>query len=185
MFESNVNNIVLGNEKLTDFWSNADGWAPLEAAELLSKSRLDRQVSLSKSLLNWTFDADCSEGDLILAWSNLGALVEGTIKLFLSVYYNDYSQDEEKFIRKGTQVDPDILTLENLLQFIRKRGLFSSEWYEFIQNVQYRRNAIHAYKDRPIGDRSEFHEYIEMYLLFMREVNNHLPYPENGYEVNF
>jgi hypothetical protein len=42
--------IEILNRDLARFWSAAHGWAPPEAAGLLSKSRLDWQVSLSASL---------------------------------------------------------------------------------------------------------------------------------------
>ena len=46
--------------------------APIEAAGLLNKARLDWQVSLSSSLRNWLRDPPgvLSDGDLILAWTN-------------------------------------------------------------------------------------------------------------------
>lgn len=185
MFTSNVESIISGNEQLASFWSNSHGWAPTSAADLMSKSRLDRQLSLSKTLLKWNFDSECSDGDLILAWANLGALIEGTLKLFLSVYYEDYSADINKIIRKGKQVDPDSLALEKLKQFIIKKDLFGAEWYPYIKLVQQRRNAIHSYKDRPIGDKEEFNDSVEKYLLFMRCVNSYLPYPEGGHSPHF
>jgi hypothetical protein len=48
----------------------------------IERSRLDWQVSLSSSLRNWVRDplTALSDGDLILAWTNLGALIEGTLK---------------------------------------------------------------------------------------------------------
>lgn len=39
--EEVVERIINFNKCLNDFWSNAFEWAPLEAAQLLSKSRLD------------------------------------------------------------------------------------------------------------------------------------------------
>ena len=94
---------ALNCRKLARFWKAAHGWAPIEAAGLLSKARLDWQVSLSSSLRNWLRDppAALSDGDLILAWTNLGALIEGTLKLFLSVYYNDFQADVENLKAAG------------------------------------------------------------------------------------
>ena len=37
---------------------------------------------------------EISDGDLILAWANLGSLVEGTLKLFLCVYLRDFKADD-------------------------------------------------------------------------------------------
>ena len=47
--------------------------------------------------------------------------------------------------------------------------------------VQQRRNAIHAYKDRPIGDDHEFQAAVFSYLMMLREVNARLPYPDAIY----
>jgi hypothetical protein len=52
--EEVVNRIVTLTEGLRKFWDSADGWAPIEAAQLLSKSRLDWQVSLAACLRIWT-----------------------------------------------------------------------------------------------------------------------------------
>jgi hypothetical protein len=73
------------------FWKSAHGWAPISAANLLNRSALEWQVSLAESLTRWV--GRTLEGDLILAWANLSALVEGQLKLFLSVYYHDYKKD--------------------------------------------------------------------------------------------
>ncbi|WP_156918451.1 hypothetical protein [Bradyrhizobium sp. Cp5.3] len=45
-----VQRIIKLNDGLQKFWSKSHGWAPVEAAGLLSKSRLDWQVSLSETL---------------------------------------------------------------------------------------------------------------------------------------
>jgi hypothetical protein len=133
------------NDKLRNFWSDAAGWAPIDAAELMSKSRLDRQVSLSRSLRHWIEGppADIEDGDLILGWTNLGSLIERTTKLFLAVYYLD------------------------------ERAL--------TRLVQSRRNAVHAFKDRPIGTGAELHLSIRRYLTMQRRLANALPYPDDSY----
>src|SRR3990170_3554478 len=114
-----IDRIVNINEGIGKFWSEAEGWAPIEAAKLLSKSRLDWQISLSKSLKIWVADSnlhpDEKDGRLILAWANLGCLVEGTLKLFLSIYYKHYVDDIHGIKdRKGQLRDPDILRLEEM-----------------------------------------------------------------------
>ena len=85
--EEVVNRIVTLNDGLRQFWRQADGWAPIEAAQLLSKSRLDWQVSLSICLKLWLAKShpDDESGRLILAWTNLGSLVEGTMKLNIKI----------------------------------------------------------------------------------------------------
>ena len=64
------------------FWKEAHGWAPIEAAELLNKSMLEWQGSLAEQLSVWC--GTLTDGQLILAWANLGALVEGQMKLLFT-----------------------------------------------------------------------------------------------------
>ena len=149
--ETAIERIIKLNTGLSAFWSKASGWAPDGAAALMSKSRLDRQVSLSKCLRIWIDDKTQNIGDgaLILAWANLGSLIEGTLKLFLAVYYEDYLNDIEAFKdNKGNIIDPDVLTLEKLRVFFNKKNLWADKWNEFVLNVQRYRNAIHSLKTR-------------------------------------
>ena len=96
-----VEKIISLNDKLSAFWASAHGWAPEDAANLLSKSRLDWQVSLSETLHLWIDRDPMTDGELILAWANLGALLEGTLKLFFSIYYSDFQTDIEALKRGG------------------------------------------------------------------------------------
>jgi hypothetical protein len=178
-----VTRIVQMNDHLRSFWSEAEGWAPLEAAQLLTKSRLDRQVSLSRCLNLWTTkpSQDELDGVLILGWANLGSLVEGTLKLFLSVFYKDYEGDIDAIRdRKSKLVDPDGLMLEPLKQFFQKKIWTSTQdkpWIAWIDMVQQRRNSIHAFKDRGIGTRNDLLRAIRKYLVFLTFVDHCLPYP--------
>jgi hypothetical protein len=174
------------NLKLAGFWKDAHGWAPIEAAGLLNKARLDWQVSLSSSLRNWLRDPPgvLSDGDLILAWTNLGALIEGTLKLFLSVYYIDFQADVENLKAAGafdhkaqSSKSPDGLTLEPLRKYVAARDLIGASGDALVKLVQERRNAIHAFKERPIGDSAEFWGAVRDYLAMLGEVENRLPYP--------
>jgi hypothetical protein len=179
------------NEGLRAFWSSAHGWAPTDAADLMSKSRLDRQVSLSRSLRHWAADPPDSleEGDLILGWANLGSLIEGTIKLFLAVYYQDYKADVETL--KQTQawhtkqeklLDPDGLPLGVLIDYVEKAGLFPADEIALFKQVQSYRNAIHAFKDRPLGSGNELHAAIKEYLGMLRSTATRFEYPDHTYE---
>ncbi len=144
--------IVALSEGLATFWSSARGWAPENAAALLSRSRLDRLSSLSRCLAIWSTPVSGPESDgrLILAWANLGSLVEGTLKLVLAVFYGDYAVDSLAIDRRGVVRDPASLTLEELRQFFLKREIFDDGWTTFFGIIQQRRNAIHFFKDREI-----------------------------------
>jgi hypothetical protein len=180
-----VDRIITFNDGLRRFWTKAEGWASLKAAQLLSKSRLDWQISLSKSLKIWLAGSPLEDQDgcLILAWSNLGSLVEGTMKLFLSVWYTFYKNDVEAIKKKGDLIDPDSLQLEQMRQFFRN-GVWRKEdedWNSWILKIQQRRTAIHAYKNRDIGTFDEFFVDVRRYLEFLRYINSRLPYPDYMY----
>jgi hypothetical protein len=173
-----IERIVTLNEGLREFWSSSHGWAPDEAAAMLSRSRLDWQVSLSFCLNRWVDAPTTPDGAAvqILGYANVGSLVEGTLKLFLGVYYNNYKADVGAIIR-----EPDGATMDPLRQFFKKR-IWSSgatdNWDPWIQRVQLRRNSVHAFKDRDIGRHCDLIEDMRSYLVFLRRINFQLPYPE-------
>ena len=174
-----VDAIIETNWEICTSWSKAHGWAPIEAAELMSKSRLDWQVELSRTLHFWieSPESDIANGHLILGWANLGSLVEGTMKWFLSIYYNNYRDDVDALKNKnGDVVSPDGQSLEPLRQFFRKRIWQSSNsWDDWVLMIQQRRNAIHAYKDRELGTFDEYIEAVSRYFDFLCELNSRVP----------
>lgn len=180
--EKVIERIIILNEGLKKFWTSAESWAPIESAKLLNKSRLDRQVSLSHCLKIWiaTSSAESQDGRLILAWANLGSLIEGSMKLFLSVWYETYKTDVDVIKRKGKLQNPDGLQIELLRLFFKKR-IWDSKLDAIIQSIQQRRNAIHAFKDQNIGTKDEFFYHVRAYLNILRYINFRLPYPDGIY----
>lgn len=170
------------NKGLKNFWSSSSGWAPLSAANLLSKSRLDWQVQLSKSLEMWLPEPPEGEADarLILGWANLGSLLEGSMKLFLSAWYETYRTDVDAIKKKEKIQDPDGLQLEALRVFFKKR-IWDEKFDALVANIQIRRNAIHSFKDRDIGTRADFFSAVKDYLVILRYINYRLPYPDDIY----
>lgn len=156
----------------------APGWAPPVATAVLSRSRLDRQASLCTCLRLWLdVPAAQSDGHLILAWVNLGSLVEGTLKLFLSVFAADYSRTP-KLDRKGKPRDPDTLGFDELRQFF-KTTVWNPEqapWDAWLQCVQRRRNAIHAYKHTEIGAHDDFLSAVVGYRHLTQELDGQIPW---------
>lgn len=162
------------------FWSQAHGWADNRTADLLARAKLEWLVSLSRKLPWWLRpDIDPNDpGTLILAWTNLGSLVEGTLKLWLAVYRFDYERDPlAPRDRAGKLCDPESLTLEPLKQFLRKRDLISKDTAAFIEQVQTQRTAIHAFQPRALQSHAAFVLALRAYLLFLVEVDDSLPYP--------
>lgn len=188
--QDTIDRITSLNHGIANFWMKSSGWAPIAAAGLLGKSRLDWQTSLSQSLSLWirTPANSLTAAELILAWANLGSLVEGTIKTLLSVWYETYEIDIDDLKKanlynytKQEPHSPDGVTLEKLKQYCKLKNLLDAADELFVELVQQRRNAIHAFKDRPIGDGSEFQSAVRSYLVFLRKINERLPYPDDVY----
>lgn len=166
--------------QMMSFWESPHGWAPIEAADLLNRSMLEWQTSLAATLSRWL--SSSSDGELILAWANLGALVEGQLKLLLSVYYRDYQNDADAIRRRGRVQDPDECMLQPLRQFfVNKIWIRGTNWNPYVEHVQQRRNAIHAFRHRDLGSFDEWKNYLRLHLSFLRDVNGRLPYPDDDY----
>jgi hypothetical protein len=199
-----VEEIIRINEKIRNFWSDYHyGWAPPKTSEILSRSRLDRQVSFSTCLSIWfeplhalpkkleqfpckkpnteNVDWNQQEGLLILAWANLGSLVEGTMKFGLTVFANNYATTPITRGKNKKPLDPDELDLERLKQFFNEHfwtNVQRQRWFRFVELVQQRRNAIHSYQDRDIGDLREFYVAVKNYLVFLSLIEGRVPYPD-------
>lgn len=186
MSEEGIKEIIRVNTHIREFWGDgAAGWAPSSATELLSKSRLDRQVELSRALRNWLgpFDPNEEDAQLILAWANLGSLVEGTMKWFLCVYAEDYAKDRIRMV-SGKELEPDELFFVRLCGFFREKIFTASDpegWADWMTLVRQRRNAIHAYQDREIGTFEEFWLSVARYRDFLLDLEGRVPYPDFFY----
>lgn len=171
--------ISILTRSIMDFWAGG-GWSQGDAAVLLDKSMLNWQTSLASSLSRWANAT--SDGDLILAWTNLGALVEGQLKLFLCVYYHDYKNDLKGIQRRKQRIDPDGSELEELRQFFVKRIWdVGMNWNPYVELVQRRRNAIHAFQNRDIGTFPAWTDALRLHLSFVRDVGGGLPYPDEQF----
>jgi hypothetical protein len=183
-YENDVGQIEVIQTGLSDFWKDAYGWAPVEAAAMLENARLDWLPSLASTLRHWSTDKDLSAGELILAWANLGSLLEGSLKLFLSVHLGDYEKDADMVValgiktKKGDAKTPDELMLDQILKFCRKRKILTPGELEFIELLRDRRNTIHAFKNKELGTTAEFRESVTTYLIFLAGLAMQMPYPE-------
>lgn len=184
--DENIEEIVRLNRKIADFWSVAHGWAPQSAAELLSSAALDWQVDLSKSLRIWAelslAEPNCGDAPLILAWANLGSLTEGTLIWFLSVYDRDFRNEQSKRTGKRKLRAQDKLRFEDLQTFFEEEV-----WQEFpsyqraVETIRLRRNAIHSFSRRELGDWEAWCESVADYLDILFFLDELVPYPEEGY----
>lgn len=166
------------SHEVFDFWETSSfGWAPNSVVNKLSAARLDWLKELTDCLDIWENKLPIlTNGELLLACVNLGALVEGWLKLFYCVYYEDYSRNPMK--QKGQQIEPNDMSFERLKQF--SRGILwpqSSDWDKWIEKIQKKRNAIHAFNNRDIETSDEFIDDILKYDEFINIVDSRLPYP--------
>lgn len=95
------NKIKVESERILKFWQDPQGWAPDSVALILSIARLDWLIGLTNTLSIWiNLEEEYDAGELLLANANIGALVEGWLKLFYCVYFEDY---QKKLIRKKVE----------------------------------------------------------------------------------
>jgi predicted RNase H-like HicB family nuclease len=134
--------------------------------------RFDRLVSLSGTLRYWA-KWPMTEGELILAWVNLGALLEGTLKGFLTIYSCDFERDTDKHNsvnavhKKGTKKDslkhPGELKPEDLINYFRLQKLLTENELEAALRIRNNRNAVHALLGNKLDPQDQFVESVEEY----------------------
>ena len=144
-------------------WKNSRGIAPDSVADKLDEAMLNWITQLTEALSIWIDkDINLTEGELILAKTNLGALTECWLKFFYCVYYEDYLKNP-KLDRKNQIIEPNKMSFEVLKQF--SIGILwdsnNDPKYKWVDKVQHQRNAIHAFNYRNIGTPREFLDDIE------------------------
>ncbi len=186
-----VARIVTLMGRIAQFWSNCERWAPDDAAEMLGKSRLDRLASMAETLTRWVEiqPEKMTDGELIMAWANLGSLAEGTLKLFLCVYLRDYKADDKNtqktqayHVKKKLLLDPDGLSMNTLISYFETATIVPVDEIELLKRIQSKRNTIHVFQDLGIGDAHQFHTAVREYRQLLKSFNSRLPYPDEQYE---
>ena len=150
-------------------WKNSRGIAPDSVADKLDEAMLNWITQLTEALSIWIDkDINLTEGELILARTNLGALTECWLKFFYCVYYEDYLKNP-KLDRKNQIIEPNKMSFEVLKQF--SIGILwdsnNDPKYKWVDKVQHQRNAIHAFNYRNIGTPREFLDDIEYLYEFV------------------
>ncbi|PWQ97564.1 hypothetical protein [Leucothrix arctica] len=176
-----INKAIRMTTALENFWSSSRGWAPESAAELLAEARLDRQISFAHTLSDYLepFPEGSAEARIILGYTTLRSMAEGALKLFFSVWFEDYQADVDAARRKGELVSPEDVKFDYLIFLYVSK--FGNQYQDFLRQVQYRGNAIHHFKHRDIGTQQELIADIESYCDFLTAINDGLPYPDEMY----
>jgi hypothetical protein len=177
-----IKSIIFIAKAQEQFWSQSRGWAPSEAAALLEVARLDRQLSFAHTLHGYLapFPPNAAEARQILGYATLRSMCEGALKLFFSVYFDDYKidQDAKYHTKKGKRelILPKAIWFDALIPLYAKKG--EKKFDPFLQRVQQRGNAIHHFNDRDIGTQSELIADIIEFNDFLVAVDGQLPYPD-------
>jgi len=183
MPSSAIDKIIRVTKAQERFWSRSHGWAPSAAADLLAEARLDRQLSFTHTLHDYLapFPPNAAEARQILGYTTLRSLCEGTLKLFFSVWFEDYCKDQDAvYDRKLTLVSPEDIAFDRLIAVYAKKG--DSKFEPFLRRIQQRGNAIHHFRDHDIGTQAELVADIVEFKEFLFAVNGQLPHPDAIYD---
>jgi hypothetical protein len=167
-------------EGICRFWSSPSGWAPETALNLLEEARLDRFLSFAHTLPDFVepFLPEVAEARLIVGYASLRSMSESLLKLFFSVYYEDYRCDPEiGRIRNGNVTDPNDSKFDQLIHLFSLKG--TPSFALLLRRIQSRGNGIHAFKDRDTGAQSELIKDIEEFGDLLIDINARLPYPDD------
>ncbi len=179
MGDSSLEQIRAKTKMTIQSWSETCGLVPEAVTGKLDAAMFNWMSDLTDSLDIWISKSlDMTDGELILAWTNLGALVECWLRFFYCVYYEDYMKSP-KLGKKCKPLEPDdkAMTFDYLIQY--SKGILwdnlQDPLYLWVYKIQHYRNAIHAFSYKNIGHPSDFILEIEQYSLFVDEIIERLP----------
>lgn len=173
-------------------WKESRGIAPDSVADKMDDSMLSWMSELTDTLKIWIDKGiSMTDGELILARTNMGALVESWLKFFYCVFYEDYIKNPKTV--KGKMVEPNNMKFEDLKNF--SNGILwddnKSAMYIWVDKIQHYRNAVHAFNYRDIGtpvefmsDMDEFYKYVDHILNHIPSLEDFVPYYPAGYVTN-
>ena len=177
-------------------WKESRGIAPDSVADKLDDAMLKWMSELTDTLKIWIDKGfTMTDGELILARTNMGALVESWLKLFYCVYYEDYMKNPLTQTKKGKTItdEPNNMRFEDLKNF--SKGILWDDdkdpLYVWVDKIQHYRNAVHAFNYRDIGtakgfmsDMEEFYRYVNHILDHLPPIEDLLPCYPAGYVMN-
>lgn len=181
-----IDDICKLTRKTMTEWENAFGYAPYSAACKIDEAMLTWIIQLTDCLKIWTGKgATMTDGELILAKTNLGALIENWLKFFYCVYYEDYLRNPLTK-NNGYIVEPNNMRFEQLKIFSRGRLWEQGHsWDIWVEKMQQHRNAIHAFNFRDIGTSIDFLKNVDEFYSFIELIDKRLPDSPNSARVYY
>ena len=173
------------SKNIANSWRMSRGIAPDTVANKMDLAMFDWMCELTDALEIW-INKGCSmsDGELILARTNLGSLVEFWLRFFYCVYYEDYIKNP--FAKKGKVLDPDDRDMS--FEYLKQHSLgilwddTQDPVCQWVEKIQHYRNAIHSFRFRAIGTPNDFLFDIEKYLEFIEMIIGRLP-PIEEYRI--
>ena len=140
------------------YGEHARDWAPREVAEITENAQLGWMANLTDALEIWRakIHEEMSDGERILAYVNLGMLLECWLTLYLCVWLRDY----KKQAKDGRM--PYELTFNEMETFFEEKVWEEwpegKKWSPWIDKIRRYRNAVHPFMRRDIGTTDELRD---------------------------
>lgn len=145
------------------YWRKARGWAADEVVEITETAQLGRMMDLTDTLEIWREKAKgkMTDGERILAYVNLGMLLEGWMMLFLCVWLMDYKRQAS-----GKRL-PYNLKLSELRHFFEDNVWTTlaegTKWSRWIDKIRIYRNTVHSFMSQALGTTEELRDDLDQF----------------------
>ena len=169
--------IIQATNNITVLWEKRVGsTAPQSVVNKIDSAMLNWMRDLTNTLRLWSDKGSfMTDGELILARANLGAVVESWLKFFYCVYNEDY-QKSPILNKEMDVIEPENLSFERLKQYSKDILYNKNDSIEiWLDSVQKKRNAIHSFNNRNIGTANDFYDDLETLYDFINQIEIRLP----------
>ena len=182
-FHDTLDYIINRTDNITLLWENAaTASAPKNVVIKMNAAMFGWMRDLTRTLRLWSDKgSSMTDGELILARSNLGAIVESWLKLFYCAYIDDYKKNPVSKNRKV--IEPNNLSFEDLKSYSEGKLYKAGDgWKDWIDSVQKKRNAIHSFNKRDIGNAGDYYDDLEKLYSFIEKLRMQLPPIEEAFD---
>lgn len=190
------NDLLALLKHIAEFWHQGSrGWAPQVATDSLQNIDFQRMLLLAEEFPKWYSGEKNTEGQLLLAWVALGAIAEGSLQWFLSVYKQNYL-DGPQFRRPASDIPipPEELFFAKLIAYFEKHVWIDgrsnydgwsvrnekAEMTAILHTIRECRNAIHCRKTN-VGSWADWRMCIRQFLSLLCELEGRVPYPDEQF----
>ena len=128
-------------------WKNIHGIATEDTANIMDKAMLNWLTELTNTLEIWINKGlNLTTGELILARTNLGSIVEFWLRHFYTAYYEDYQNNpitNKNNVAKNAQKDASFDELKKFSTGILWKD-DTDPMYKWVDSIQHKRNLLQA-----------------------------------------